>query len=105
MGGGKSWAEAMRAAWPAHQKRVTVALAGSLTLGLAPFYPHAHIWKQLVNLARGTLTEPLDVFDLVLHGAPWIALFVSVGMLSVDASRQRGREAERNGGETDVSST
>lgn len=103
MAGTTSWREAIREAWPAHQKRVTVAFFGSLTLGLAPFYPHAHIWKQLVNIARGTLTEPLDVIDLIMHGAPWVALAGALVMLLVDASKRRGGEAERNRGETDVS--
>lgn len=83
------FAEALRRAWPRHRERVVVALVGSLTLGLAPFYPHAHVWKQLVNLARGTLTEPIDIFDLVMHGAPWVALVVVSTRLVLDAARSR----------------
>lgn len=97
------WREAIGQAWPAHQKGVTVAFFGSLTLGLAPFYPHAHVWKQLVNLARGTLTEPLDIFDLVMHGAPWVALVATTVMLLADAGRRRSGESQRNDGETHVS--
>lgn len=74
-------------AWSQHRERVVAAALASMTLGLAPFYPHAHIWKQLTNLARGTLSAPIDVFDLAMHGAPWVALVVTVTQLSISASR------------------
>jgi hypothetical protein len=45
-----------------------------LTLGLAPFTPEPHIVEKLRMLAAGTLTRPLDVFDLLFHAAPWIVL-------------------------------
>ncbi len=85
---------ALGMAWSRHRGRVVLALIASLTLGLAPFVPHAHVWKQLVNLARGTLTEPMDVLDLALHGAPWIALLVTLGQLFATAaalSAEKGR--------------
>lgn len=45
------------------------------TLGLAPFSP-PHIVEKLSMLARGTLVKPLDWFDLLLHGLPWIVLLL-----------------------------
>lgn len=51
-------------------------LLASLTLGLAPFWPEPHIWKQLIALSRGTIHEFIDWFDLVLHGFPWIWLII-----------------------------
>jgi len=45
----------------------------ALTLGLAPFRP-PHIVEKLQMLFRGTLTRPVDWFDLCLHGAPWLLL-------------------------------
>lgn len=75
----QSFREALGVAWNRHKGRFAMAAVGSLTLGLAPFYPHAHVWKQLVSLFHGTLTERMDQFDLVLHGAPWLAL-VAVGL-------------------------
>ena len=74
-------------AWSRHRERVVAAALASMTLGLAPFYPHAHIWKQLTNLARGTLSAPIDVFDLALHGAPWVALVVTLTHLFISAVR------------------
>jgi hypothetical protein len=28
------------------------------------------LWEKLKMLAAGTLVKPLDVFDLLMHGAP-----------------------------------
>lgn len=46
-----------------------------LTLGLTPFAP-PHVVEKLRMLAAGTLTRPLDWFDLLMHGAPWIVLIL-----------------------------
>lgn len=46
----------------------------SLTLGLAPFVPEPHVWEKLKMLADGSLTKPVDIFDLVMHGTPWLLL-------------------------------
>lgn len=45
-----------------------------LLLGLAPFVPEPHIWEKLKMLAAGTLSRPIDIFDLLLHGTPWALL-------------------------------
>jgi hypothetical protein len=50
-----------------------------LTLGLAPFAP-PHIWEKLQMLARGQLVRPIDWFDLVLHGTPWVLLIVKAAV-------------------------
>ena len=63
------------------KKYLGLAILGSLTLGLAPFVPHPHIWKQLKNLWYGKDMPAMDWFDLFLHGAPWLFLiFVLVQM-------------------------
>lgn len=49
-----------------------------LTWGLAPFFPEPHIWEKLKMLVAGELVKPLDIFDLALHGLPWLALFAKV---------------------------
>ena len=54
----------------------TVILA-ALTLGLAPFAP-PHVWQKLQMLFSGTLTQPVDIFDLVMHGAPWVLLVLKL---------------------------
>ena len=44
----------------------------SLTLGLAPFVPEPHVLEKLKMLFDGSLARPIDIFDLVLHGSPWV---------------------------------
>ncbi|HEB59597.1 MAG TPA: RND transporter [Gammaproteobacteria bacterium] len=46
----------------------------ALTLGLAPFVPEPHVWQKLKMLFAGELSRPVDIFDLFLHGAPWVVL-------------------------------
>ena len=53
---------------------MTIAVLAALTLGLAPFLPEPHIWEKLKMLVAGTLTRPVDIFDLALHAAPWLLL-------------------------------
>lgn len=44
-----------------------------LTLGLAPFLPEPHIWGKLKWLAGGGHgMQPIDIFDTLLHGTPWL---------------------------------
>jgi hypothetical protein len=51
----------------------TLVVFGCLTVGLSPFAP-PHIVEKLRMLMAGTLTRPIDWFDLLLHGAPWVLL-------------------------------
>ena len=46
----------------------SILILGSLTLGLAPFAP-PHLFEKLGMLAQGTLSQPIDIFDLLMHGA------------------------------------
>ncbi len=46
----------------------------ALLLGLAPFRPEPHVVEKLRMLFDGTLHRPIDIFDLILHGAPWVVL-------------------------------
>lgn len=48
----------------------------SLTLGLAPFVPEPHIVGKLRWLMGGAVgMKPIDWFDLLQHGFPFILLF------------------------------
>jgi hypothetical protein len=51
----------------------SILILACLTLGLAPFNP-PHIWEKLQMLFQGKLVRPIDWFDLVLHGTPWLLL-------------------------------
>jgi len=50
----------------------------ALLLGLAPFQPEPHVWEKLKMLAAGTLSRPIDIFDLFLHGTPWVLLILKL---------------------------
>jgi len=43
---------------------------------LAPFRPMPHVVEKLIMLKNGTLTRPLDIFDLLFHLAPTIVLLL-----------------------------
>ncbi len=49
-------------------------ILASLMLGLAPFFPEPHLWEKLKMLVAGELSRPIDIFDLLLHGAPVMLL-------------------------------
>lgn len=48
----------------------------ALLLGLAPFRPEPHVVEKLRMLFDGSLHRPIDIFDLILHGAPWVILLL-----------------------------
>jgi hypothetical protein len=50
-------------------------LVVSLTLGLAPFVPEPHIWGKLKWIMGGSVgMKPLDWYDTVQHGFPFVLL-------------------------------
>ncbi len=53
----------------------TLIILACLTLGLAPYVPEPHILGKLRWLMGGAAgMQPIDWFDLVLHGFPWLLL-------------------------------
>jgi len=60
------------------QPSLTLPLLASLTLGLAPFFPEPHVIEKLRWLWEGLPFRPIDVFDLFLHGSPWVWLGVTI---------------------------
>ena len=56
----------------------TFFIAVCASLGLAPFFPVPHIWEKLMMLMNGTLARPVDIFDLVMHGTPWVLLVLKI---------------------------
>ena len=50
----------------------------SLSLGLAPFTPEPHLLEKLRMLASGELIRLIDVFELLLHGTPWLLLIIKL---------------------------
>ncbi|MBL4586851.1 MAG: hypothetical protein JKX84_07345 [Flavobacteriales bacterium] len=57
------------------KKQLLIWTAASLTLGLAPFAPEPHIVGKLTWVLGGAVgMKPMDWFDFVLHGSPWVML-------------------------------
>jgi hypothetical protein len=48
-----------------------------MTLGLAPYKP-PHIVEKVTMLMQGKLVRPIDWFDLLLHGTPWVLLILKL---------------------------
>ena len=50
----------------------------------APFVPEPHLVEKMRMLADGTLTQPLDIFDVLWHLLPAL-------LLAVKLARRRGK--------------
>jgi len=64
----------------------------ALMLGLAPFTPEPHVVEKLRMLFDGSLSKPIDIFDLLMHGTPWVLL----GLKTIRHFTQAGNQ-ENNG--------
>gem|GEM_PF-142392 len=64
---------------------------GAVLLGLAPFAPEPHLWEKLKLLASGTLTRPVDIFDLVMHGS--LPLLLVLKLVRMAGRRGKGGTA------------
>jgi hypothetical protein len=69
--GGSFWAKA--GTW-LDQVPLPLLAALAIWMALAPFQPEPHLWHKLKMLSAGTLTRPIDIFDLLLHGTPQLLL-------------------------------
>ncbi|GAB4262086.1 MAG: hypothetical protein Kow0013_07230 [Pararhodobacter sp.] len=57
---------------------LNILIIAALLLGLAPFTPEPHLWEKLKMLAAGTLTRPIDIFDLLMHATPVVLLVLKL---------------------------
>ncbi len=66
-------------------------IIGALALGAAPypFGPEPHLIEKLRMLVQGHLSRPLDIFDLVLHGALPLLLAIKLGCAGLRAAHRR----------------
>lgn len=58
----------------------------ALYLAVAPFVPEPHLIEKWRMLLQGTLSRPIDVFDLFLHTTPLAVLALRLWR---DAQRSR----------------
>ena len=60
-----------------------------LILGLAPFFPEPHLWGKLKWIAGGAVgMKPLDWFDLLFHGFPFLLLLRLIVLLAFSKSKK-----------------
>ena len=62
---------------------LSIVILACLTLGLAPFVPEPHIWEKLKMLAAGTLVKPVDIFDMLMHAAPFVVLALKLARMAL----------------------
>lgn len=53
-------------------------IAVALFMLLAPFKPMPHVIEKLTMLKNGTLSKPMDIFDLFYHLIPTVLLIVKI---------------------------
>ena len=63
----------------------SLILIACLTLGLAPFVPEPHLWEKLKMLVSGTLVKPIDIFDLLMHAAPFLIAGLKLAVAGLSA--------------------
>ncbi|GMR18088.1 MAG: hypothetical protein BMS9Abin33_0490 [Gammaproteobacteria bacterium] len=63
---------------------LTLVVAGFLAL--APFSPEPHLWEKIKMLYLGTLSRPLDIFDLLLHGSGFVVFAAGIARWAVKRS-------------------
>jgi hypothetical protein len=65
------------------QLPLSILIIAALTLGLAPFFPEPHITEKIRMLLAGNLTKPMDIFDFLMHGLPFILLAAKLARLAL----------------------
>jgi hypothetical protein len=56
----------------------SILIVAAIFMLLAPFRPMPHVVEKLIMLKNGTLTKPIDVFDLFYHLIPTFILILKI---------------------------
>ena len=56
----------------------SILIIAAIFMILAPFKPMPHVLEKLIMLKNGTLTKPIDIFDLFYHLIPTIILLLKI---------------------------
>lgn len=62
--------------------------AAAVAMALAPFVPEPHLVEKFRMLMAGTLTRPIDIFDVFWHLLPTLLLVVRL-------ARRRAADGDR----------
>lgn len=66
--------------------RMLVVIA--VAMALAPFVPEPHLLEKARMLINGTLTRPVDIFDVFWHLIP--AILLAIQFVRRNSARDRG---------------
>ncbi|UCB55384.1 MAG: RND transporter [Thiotrichales bacterium] len=55
---------------------VKALLVVAVFFALVPFQPEPHLFEKLRMLFEGSLTRPIDIFDLFMHSLPIVLLAI-----------------------------
>ncbi len=56
----------------------------ALFLAIAPLTGQPHLLEKLTMLIDGSLSKPIDMFDLFMHATPLILLIIKLGFMLSD---------------------
>lgn len=56
----------------------SILIIFAILMLLAPFRPLPHVIEKLIMLKNGTLTKPIDIFDLFFHFIPTLILLLKI---------------------------
>jgi len=70
---------------------MNILVVAALFLTFAPFVPEPHLWQKLKMLADGTLSKPIDIFDLFWHGIPITLLVIKLGFIAIDKPASKSK--------------
>lgn len=65
---------------------ILIALILAVMPAIVPPFPEPHLVEKLRMLADGTLTKPLDIFDLFLHATPITLLVIRLVRMGMGKS-------------------
>ena len=57
---------------------LSMLVIAAVILGGAPFVPEPHVIEKIRMLANGTLSRPIDIFDLAYHALPLVLLVLKL---------------------------
>lgn len=70
---------------------ISALVIAALILGLAPFTPEPHLWQKLMMLSHGTLSRPIDIFDLIMHAS--LPLLLVIRLIRMAGSGKKHRRS------------
>ncbi|MBT6093809.1 MAG: RND transporter [Rhodospirillaceae bacterium] len=57
---------------------ISILVVVAVLMALAPFTPEPHLWEKYKMLRAGTLSRPLDIFDVFWHLLPTMLLIAKL---------------------------